>query len=468
MFLKKVKSTFSQISYRLAITYLCFFIPCYLITFGIFYAWTADFLKTRDHDLIDARISQYQEIVEKEGVAGIKRIFSDPKMHVGAARYMLQLEDKEGNELFFHMSEEMDQEFKDIKSQLKISKELENGKMFFLESSDHDTDAIEVKTVLLGNGLRLNIGASTDERDDLLEKFKMIFLTIFIPLLLSSIVLSVFIAKKFLSPINNLSELIKGIKGGDLSLRAKLPKYHDELFELTLTFNNMLSQVENLIEAMKDTLDNVSHDIRTPLARARLASELALKSGSPEKLKLAAEEGIENLDSIIKMIQTIMTMSGLNTKTFILNKEKFQASEVVEEIVELYLFVAEDKNITIVKECNCNAIVFADRLMIRQALANLLDNAIKYSRPDSEVTIKCSIEDQQAVFSIIDKGQGIPKDDIPRIWERLYRGDKSRHEKGFGLGLSLVKIFIESNEGQVTVESTEGIGSDFKVRLPIA
>lgn len=468
MFLKKVKSQFNQISYRLGITYLCFFIPCYLITFGIFYAWTADFLEGRDHDLIEARISQYQEIIEKEGVEALQRIYSDNKMRSSAARYLLQVTDPYGRELFFHMSEELEQEFFNVQGQLRVSQGLKTGKWFNLASIRDDDDAIEVKTVVLNNKLRLNVGASTDNRDELLEKFQVIFLTIFIPLLVSSILLSIFIAQKFLSPINNLSTLIKEIKNGNLSPRAKLPKFEDELYELTRTFNEMLDQLEFLIDAMKDTLNNVAHDLRTPIARARLAAEMALKSGSPERFKIAAEESVENLDSILKMIQTIMTMSELHTKTLSLNKEKFPIYKVVDEISELYLFVAEEKNISITSQCPAEIMVFAERLMVRQALANLLDNAIKYSPANTEVSITCFQEGHQVSLLIKDQGQGISIADIPRIWERLYRGDKSRHEKGFGLGLSLVKIFIESNGGEVSVESTEGRGSVFKITLPIA
>jgi signal transduction histidine kinase len=467
MSLKKIKSLSGQISHRLAFTYLCFFIPFYLITFGIFYVWTADFLETRDHDLIDARIGQYQEIVEKEGVEGVKRIYSDPKMRVGAARFLLELSDMQGNVLFFHMTEELGQEFKDVPGQLKVAKNLSHGKWFFIESADHDEDAIEVKTVILNNGkLRLDVGASTQDRDELLEKFQGIFLTIFIPLLLSSIFFSIFIAQKFLTPIKNLSKLTKEVKEGNLSSRAKLPIYRDELYELTATFNDMLSQVEYLVEAMKDTLDNVAHDLRTPISRVRLASEFALKSGSPEKLKLAAEEGIENLDMILNMIQTIMTMSGLHSKTYALKKEFFSASEVIEDIVDLYLFVAEEKHISISTDCTLETKVFADRLMCRQALANLLDNAIKYSPPHSHINLSCRPENGMALFMIKDQGPGISAEEIPRIWERLYRGDKSRHEKGFGLGLSLVKIFIESNNGTVLVDSELNVGSTFKVLLP--
>ncbi|MEA9355987.1 HAMP domain-containing sensor histidine kinase [Bacteriovorax sp. PP10] len=466
MFLKRVKARFSQLSYRLALTYLLFFIPCYLITFGIFYAWTSDFLQTRDRDLIESRMGQYQEIVEREGIVGLKKIYFDTKMRSGSSRYLIQLYDLKGNDLFLHMSEELNKEFSNIDFQLKKSLDLKNDSWFYLESKDHDEDAVEVKTVLLANDLRLNVGASTEERDELLEKFQVIFLTIFIPLLISSIICSILIAQKFLKPISNLSGLIKKIKDGNLSQRAVVPKFKDELHELATAFNDMLSQIEFLIEAMKDTLDNVAHDLRTPIARVRLAAELALKSESPEQLKIAAEESVENLDVILNMIQTIMTMSGLNSKTLQLKKEHFYALHIIEEVVDLYLFVAEEKQITISIECSDSIQVFADRFMIRQALANLIDNAIKYSSTNTHISIVCYEEDQRIIFLIKDQGTGISSDDTPRIWERLYRGDKSRSEKGFGLGLSLVKIFIESNDGNVSLESTSDKGSVFKFSLP--
>jgi signal transduction histidine kinase len=428
--------------------------------------WTSDFLKSRDRDLIDIRISQYQEFVDKEGVSGLKKIFADEKMRLGASRYLLTLSDLSGDVLFTHMPEDVEEKFNDLEGQLKLSQNLESGKWFYIDSNGVDDNSIEIKSIMLNNDLRLNVGSSTKVRGELLAKFQVIFLTIFIPLLIFSIFLSVYTAQRFLRPIEKLSKLIKEIRNGNLSSRAQLPLVEDELYELTVTFNDMISQVEYLIEAMKDTLDNVAHDLKTPLARARLASELALKSGSVEELKVASEESIENLDIILNLLSTIMMMSGVNSKTLVKKKEKFQARKIIEEIVELYLFIAEEKNITIKIECSEEAYVFADRLMIRQALANLLDNAIKYSLADTTITISCVSGADEIVFNIMDEGMGISASDIPKIWERLYRADKSRHQKGFGLGLSLVKIFVESNGGTVTVESTEGKGSSFKIILP--
>lgn len=469
MFLKKVSSQFNKISYRLAFSYLSFFIPCYLITFGIFYFWTADFLKSRDHDLIEARVAQYQEIIEHDGVGGIKRIYDDSKTRLSASRYLLRLTDLSGDVLFYHMSEEINYRGSELEleSQLKKTKDLISGEWLYIDSNDNDLSSLEVKSVLLNNDLRLDVGASTNPRDELLEKFQAIFLTIFIPLLFSSILLSIYIAQKFLRPINNLSHLIKFIKNGNLSSRAALPQIEDELYDLTVAFNDMIAQIDYLVDAMGGTLDNVAHDLRTPLARARLATELALKSKSPEQMKIAAEESIENLDVILEMITTLMTMSAHNLKTINVKKEVFSGRNVIQEIVDLYFFVAEEKNIALIVECEEREVLFkADKLMIRQALANLLDNAIKYSHSDTSITLGSFFTDQKIVLFVKDEGIGISKEDIPRIWERLYRADKSRNEKGFGLGLSLVKIFVEANGGNVRVESEIGKGSTFFIEFP--
>lgn len=465
MFLKKVKSKLNSISYRLAFSFLSFFIPCYLITFGIFYVWTTDFLISRDRDLIDGRITQYQEFVEREGVTGLRKIFADDKMRLSASRYLLTLSDLSGDVLFTHMPEDVEDKFNNLEGQLKSSRNLPTGKWFYLESNNNE-NSIEVKSIVLNNDLRLNVGSSTKVRGELLDKFQDMFLTIFIPLLLFSIFLSIYTAQKFLKPIDKLSKLIKDIRNGNLSSRAVLPVVEDELYELTVTFNDMISQVEYLVEAMKDTLDNVAHDLKTPLARARLASELALKSGSVEDLKMASEENIENLDIILNLLSTIMMMSEVNSKTLVKNKEIFQARKIIEEIEELYVFIAEEKNILIKIACTDTSNIFADKLMIRQALANLLDNAIKYSPPNTSILISCTTYPNETILSVADEGEGIASKDLPKIWERLYRADKSRHQKGFGLGLSLVKIFVESNGGSVAVESIEGKGSVFKIILP--
>jgi signal transduction histidine kinase len=151
-----------------------------------------------------------------------------------------------------------------------------------------------------------------------------------------------------------------------------------------------------------------------------------------------------------------------------LQREPVDLCQLAREIVELYQYVAEEKKITVRTDLpNSPVLVSVDRTRMRQALANLLDNAIKYTPDGGQITITVRTEGTQALIIFKDTGIGIPADEQDKIWSRLYRGDKSRSQRGLGLGLSLVKAIVEAHGAKVTVSSTPECGSEFTVRLPL-
>jgi signal transduction histidine kinase len=149
-----------------------------------------------------------------------------------------------------------------------------------------------------------------------------------------------------------------------------------------------------------------------------------------------------------------------------LNLEQTSIASLLTNVVELYEVVAEEKHLTITTDFKtpCDAVVDATRM--RQAFANLLDNAIKYTPEGGSIGLSCTVESSRVTVRVSDTGMGIPQDEQPRIWERLYRGDKSRSQRGLGLGLSLVKAIVEAHHGAVSVRSQPGRGSEFIVRIP--
>jgi signal transduction histidine kinase len=142
-------------------------------------------------------------------------------------------------------------------------------------------------------------------------------------------------------------------------------------------------------------------------------------------------------------------------------------SQLLENVLEIYRLVGEEKKIEITAHCDDPCYADVDPNRIQQALANLLDNAVKYTHEQGRVSIQCSSLDDTVQVRIKDDGIGIPVAEQPRIWDRLYRGDKSRGQRGLGLGLSLVKAVVEAHGGKVTVQSAEGAGSEFSVSLPV-
>jgi signal transduction histidine kinase len=141
---------------------------------------------------------------------------------------------------------------------------------------------------------------------------------------------------------------------------------------------------------------------------------------------------------------------------------------VIQEVLELYHEVAEDKDIALA--CTCEQVIWvrADRMRLRQIIANLLDNAIKYTLKGGRVELRASQQQRHVVLAVQDTGMGIPSHDLPYIWERLYRGDQSRSQRGLGLGLSLVSAIVKAHQGSIDVASTPGNGSVFTLRLPMS
>lgn len=333
----------------------------------------------------------------------------------------------------------------------------------------HGKGVLELGSSSLDGGYLLQVGKKSTERDKVLKHFQRTLGVLMIPAPIFCLIGGWLLACRSLLPIRHLTDTVKAVYSGQTGQRVPISKGAEGLQELAALFNAMLERIENLVQGMRDSLDNVAHDLRTPMTRLRAMAELALASeGNGEGLREALLECLEESERILTMLNTIMDISEAETGTIRLELSSVSLNHLLGEVLELYQYVAEDRGVRLEANCQAGLHMMADPNRMRQVLGNLLDNAVKYTPAGGEVKVSAGLWQKEVVISVSDSGIGIPEQDLPRIWERLYRCDHSRSQKGLGLGLSLVKAVVQAHGGRVEVASTLGKGSTFTLHFPLS
>ena len=278
-----------------------------------------------------------------------------------------------------------------------------------------------------------------------------------------------FLSRKMLKPVDRVSSLAARISSTNLKERINHQGPDDEIKRLADTFDGMLGRLENAFESQKQFIQDASHELRTPIAIAQTNIEVL------EMDDKATIKDYERLKEVLKM--NLERMNTLSEKLLMLSegeqsKANWMTVDLAPLLTELTTEIktrADEKGINLELAPIGNSLpIMGDAFRLKQLFVNLVDNAIKYNRAGGEVKISARIEDARIVIEIKDNGIGISQSDQQRIFERFYRVDKSRSraQGGSGLGLAIVKKIVEEHGGAVSVESTPGTGSTFRVTLP--
>ena len=436
-----------------------------VLALGLFFAayWMlSSSAAQNDRELIQTELALAKSIYRGGGIEAVRQDFDKHLTNEGES-FFVRIVGNRGAALFSSQA---------AGSSLPTSDVLsfpENSDSGWLRTSKSDgEDPWLVATARLGDGHWLQVGKTTFAHQFLLDRFRAVAGWVVALGLLLGLLAGALVSRSALRPVRDLIAAMRHVLAtGDMGARVPVNKKPgDELRQLTVLFNAMLAKNDSLLGGMREALDNVAHDLRTPLTRLRSGAERTLSQPAGPGDREAVSDALEETESVLVLLDTLTDISEAETGLMRLDKTDVVLEDVVREAVDLYDMVAEDRAITVETEIPPGISALADRPRLRQALVNLLDNALKYTPGGGTVTIFANQEAGLTVLGVRDTGTGIPTAEIPRIWERLYRGDKSRSERGLGLGLALVRAIATAHGGEATVENAPGSGAVFSITFP--
>lgn len=444
---------------RLAAWYLGTFLASTFVIVGLTYGLLATSLETRDHDIIQSTLREYATRYQAGGLPALARALEMEQRSGTREPLFVRLVGPFQDVLLYSLPETW--------GAFDLS-ELPGGPNdIWGQVRARDRNAVlEVATLPLGGGTVLQVGKTSETRDLLLSNFRRLLMLGAAAAVAIGLVGGIFLTRSTLKPLRELRDTVHRIlRTGQTDDRVPVYGTGDAVDELSGLFNAMLARITTLIHGMRNALDHVAHDLRTPMTRLRVTAEAALATNDPARHREALSDCLEESDRVLSMLTTLMDISEAETGTMKLNVQPVDMAKLAAEVTAVYEDAAEDAGVRLRARVPDQLIVNADRDRLRQALANLVDNAIKYTPAGGHVEVEASQGDGVISIGVRDTGAGIAEHEIPRIWDRLYRGDQSRTTRGLGLGLSLVRASVEAQGGTVAVESAPGRGSTFTINL---
>jgi len=411
-------------------------------------------------------IVEFKILHQNEGLDGVKREIEREIKSGEEEKTFFQLFDKNGIQIY--SSDLSSWQFLP-ENQHVIKQVFSNGKFIFQTISIQGSE-YKVKTIhdLIAPDILLYTGESTEDIQDIMTLLSSVFISMFLIVIPIAFVIGWLMAGHAVKGIKEVSRIASEIEKGKLDRRVAVSAQGDEITQLVNTFNAMLDRIRVLIFEMNEMTDNIAHDLRSPLARIRVISELALSNDStPKEFKSVASDTIEECDRLLQMINSTLDVAEAEAGTFKITKQKVNISQLVQDACELFEALAEQKCIKLVCRLKNNCYTHGNIENLQRMLANLLDNAIKYTCANGQVDVVLTCTRKNIEITVMDTGTGIPKNDQARVFDRFFRCDQSRSHDGCGLGLSFSRAVARSHGGDISLSSRLKKGSCFTIMLPI-
>jgi signal transduction histidine kinase len=449
-------------AWRLGLWYAALFVASAATLAVVTYVLLARALAAQDHDVLQSMLTRYASEYARAGLPGLRRLIATDASEGRHERLMVRVVNDRAEVVYFATPPGW------TAFDLSGLDPPRRSRSPWQAIADPTGGAVlELGSVDLPYGVTVQVGRSSHVRDELLRRFRERALQVGGLIVLVAALGGTLLTSAGLRPIRELDATLRGIlHTGRLDARVTTRGSDDPLDQLGTLVNEMLGRIQALVGGMRGALDNVAHDLRTPLTRFRNVAEAAIVADDPAALKDGLARALEEADRVNATLTALMDISQAETGTMQLGYESVALREVADHAAALFADEAEDRGVALSVEIADGLRVEADATRLRQVLANLIENAVKYTERGGRVAVTAGRDEDQVTVSVRDTGVGIAPEHLPFIWDRLYRADASRSARGLGLGLSLVKAIVEAHGGSVAASSTPGTGSTFSVRLP--
>ncbi len=466
MSLKRGSSLFATVTFRLTLMYALLFGALSLVVFVLVYlSLTSGLGRRTDVELMDT-LQEFRSLYESQGAEALGAEFRREAQSRGIEDVFFRLVSSSGRVL---ASSDLSA-WKGLGPPGPRPETARPERPVFttlkIPGLPHRVRVIRGAT---GDGSFIEIGASLSGNELLMERYRETFGYAFLVMLVSGALLGWLMARRAMAGVQRVTKTAVQIGGKDLGLRVPLGKEGREINDLVHGFNEMLERIEGLVGELKSVSDNVAHDLRSPLTRIRGMAETTLSG--PQDIRNYREMAgavIEESDRLVGLINTMLEIARAGSGIDSMAAARLDLSSIVREATDLYAPVVEDRGGSIgCKLPEAPVFVRGEIRRLQRAVANIIDNAIKHGGDGCAVTLTLTIDAGRANLSISDTGPGMGEADIPRIFDRFYRGEKSRSTPGSGLGLSLALAIVRAHGGEISVESSPGKGSSFIITLPL-
>jgi signal transduction histidine kinase len=465
MHLKQIVNHRNTLSFRLAVWYaLIFTLTSLLALFVFYYRISQITMENTDEELIE-EFNEFYVLMQDGGVDQV------------TVEIVLEAE-SEGGEVFYRLIKNNGDiikamnmgDYGDVAVSGPALGALNGEKTYVLETLEIPGHDFNVRAIYgaIGPDIIFNMGISLEDNHEYLSIFRNLIFMLIIPLFFVAALIGWFLARHALKGVDEVTQTAIEISKGSIDKRVEVKRRHYEIDRLANTFNDMLDRIQTLMNGMREMNDNVAHDLRSPLTRIRGIAEMTLVgNGSIDDYSEMAANTIEECDKLIEIINTMMDITETEAGVSPFKHEKIDIVQLVLSACELFDPIAKEKEVKLITVLPDRLEILGDKGKMQRLVTNLLENAIKYNKHGGAVTVSVKHENQRVNIRVEDTGMGIPEEDLPHIFERFYRCDRSRSQAGIGLGLSLAKVIVKAFNGEIRVKSALDQGSSFQVFFPL-